>query len=215
MKRAHTVIFGFLTLLLICFIWGQSMLPKSLSAGESSFLMRILKPLLDPSARIDDALFHHVLRKAAHFSEYAALGFCFSGFLWSLQWKARISRVPIAILVPLVIASIDESIQLFSEGRGAQIRDVLLDTFGALFGLAVYLILRLIVNAHSHILDRIIVAVGINARVLKHGFVKVTRNYYLDEILAIVKRALADGFKKNRIGHIKRHKPSATAEGTV
>ena len=148
-KRTHSVIFGVLSLFLICFIWGQSMLPKSLSAVESSFLMRILKPLLDPSARIDDALFHHCLRKAAHFSEYAALGFCFSGFLWNLQWKARISRVPTAILVPLVIASIDESIQFFSEGRGPQIRDVLLDTFGALFGLAVYLILRLIINART------------------------------------------------------------------
>ena len=147
MKRAHTVIFGFLTLLLICFIWGQSMLPKSLSAGESSYLMRILKPLLDPNARIDDAVFHHWLRKAAHFSEYAALGFCVSGFLWSLQWKKRISRVPTAILAPFLIASIDECIQLFSAGRGAQIRDVLLDTFGALFGLTVYLILRQIINA--------------------------------------------------------------------
>ena len=123
------------------------MLPKNLSAAESSYFMRILKPLLDPNARIDDALFHHLLRKAAHFSEYSALGFCFSGFLWSLQWKKRISRVPAAILAPFLIASIDECIQLFSAGRGAQIRDVLLDTFGALFGLAVYLILRQIINA--------------------------------------------------------------------
>jgi len=140
-NRTRAIVFAILSLLLICFIWGQSMLPRDLSARESSSLMRYLKPLLDPDDRIDDAVFHHLLRKTAHFSEYAALGFCISGFLWNIQGERRISRVPAALPASVLIAAADECIQLFSEGRGAQFRDVVLDSCGALFGLGIYLIL--------------------------------------------------------------------------
>ena len=134
-------VFAVLTFLLLCFIWGQSMLPREASAAESSRWMLVLKPLLDPGNQISDDTFHHYLRKAAHFSEYAALGFCMSGFLMNLQWKRTRARIPTIVACCVLTAAIDESIQLFSEGRGAQISDVLLDACGALFGLAVFLLL--------------------------------------------------------------------------
>ena len=142
MKRAGAVAFAVLTVLLLCFIWGQSTLPREVSAGESSRLMQFFKPLLDPNGRIEDEVFHHYLRKAAHFSEYAALGFSMSGFLFCLEWKRRPSlRIPAAVVCCILTAAIDESIQLFSVGRGPHIRDVLLDSCGALFGAAVLLLI--------------------------------------------------------------------------
>lgn len=141
MRKVRTIAFAVLVLLLICFIWGQSMMPRAVSARESSFLMRLLKPLLDPNNRISSKVFHHYLRKAAHFTEYAALGFCMSGFLLCFNWRREQMRIPTAVLACLLIAAADESIQLVSVDRGAQLRDVVLDFCGALFGLAVFLFL--------------------------------------------------------------------------
>lgn len=139
MKRA-SIVFAILTALIICFIWGHSMMPREQSAGESGWLMGLLKPLLDPNGRIDDDLFDHYLRKTAHFTEFAALGFCMSGFLVNQQWKKRKWCIPTAILACVAVAAVDESIQIFAVDRGPHIRDVLLDTCGAVFGIAVFLL---------------------------------------------------------------------------
>ena len=140
MKRRGTVVFAILTALLLCFIWGQSMLPRDRSAGESRLVMRYIKPLLDPKDRIDSDLFHHLLRKTAHFTEYAALGLSVSGLRFSLRWK-KIGKCALAALAFCVLAAaMDETIQLFAADRGPQLRDVLLDTCGALFGIAAYVL---------------------------------------------------------------------------
>ena len=46
------------------------------------------------------------------------------------------------LILGFLIASIDESIQLFSPGRSSQISDVLLDTFGVWAGAVVIYVLR-------------------------------------------------------------------------
>ena len=146
MNRKKALVFAILTLLLLCFIWGQSMLPQEQSSNESSRLMRIIKPALDPNDRIDDGVFHHYLRKTAHFAEYAAMGLCMSGFLMNLNWKRKSFRIPAVILICILVASIDECIQLFAADRGPQVRDVILDSCGAAFGLAVYLLVSRLVH---------------------------------------------------------------------
>ena len=139
MKRG-AVIFAVLTALIVCFIWGHSMMPRERSAEESGRLMGLLKPLLDPNGQIDEDLFDHYLRKAAHFSEFAALGFCMSGFLMNLQWKKCRWRIPTAVMACVAVAAVDESIQLFAIERGPQVRDVILDSCGAVFGIVVFLL---------------------------------------------------------------------------
>ena len=145
MKKA-AIVFAVLTVLLIAFIWGQSMLPRDVSSGESGWLMGLLKPLLDPKGRIDEDVFDHYLRKTAHFTEFAALGFCMSGFLMNLQWKKRGLRIPAAALSCVLVAAVDETIQRFSVDRGPHLRDVLLDSCGAIFGIIVFLLIWSIVR---------------------------------------------------------------------
>ena len=148
MKRL-AILFGLLTLALLCFIWGQSTLPREISASESGRLLAWLKPLLDPNDRISDEDFHHYLRKAAHFTEYAALGFCISGFLFNLPHK-RERRWPfLAAAACVLAASVDETIQIFAADRGPMLTDVLLDGCGALFGLAVFLLLLKMLHARK------------------------------------------------------------------
>ena len=141
MKRRQAVVFLILTVLLLGFIWGQSLLPREASAGESGHVMSFLKPILDPKGRIDDDAFHHYLRKAAHFAEYAALGFCVGGFVFALRWRRPALRIPASVGACAAAASVDECIQLFVPGRGGHVRDVLLDVCGAVFGAAVLALL--------------------------------------------------------------------------
>ena len=147
--RRRAIIFGILTALVLCFIWGQSMLPGTVSDGESGGIMLWLKPIMDPNSRIDDDVFHRCLRKAAHFAEYAALGFCLCGFLKSLPWQREKRCLPLTILLCVATAAIDEGIQLFTDGRSAKYLDVLLDSAGALLGIAALLLLSHLLNRHG------------------------------------------------------------------
>ncbi len=139
--------FAVLVLLILCFIWGQSLLPHDASDGESRGIVRWLKPILDPNDRMDGDAFHHYLRKAAHFTEYAALGFCVGGLVDAFRWKRLALRIPTSIVCCIAAASVDECIQLFIPGRGPHLRDVLLDACGAVFGLAVFALIVLLFRA--------------------------------------------------------------------
>ena len=77
---------------------------------------------------------HFLLRKAAHFAEYTALGvitLLFYGTLTADRTKKFLSAALTGISVPLV----DETIQIFS-GRGSALADVWIDISGVVFGTA-------------------------------------------------------------------------------
>ena len=146
--RRSAVVFAILTAVMLCFIWGQSLTPSKTSHSESMGIVAWIKPILDPQNRIEEEAFHHYVRKAAHFSEFAALGFCVSGLFFSLQWNARRrrARLPAALASCALTACIDECIQLFNPGRGPMLTDVLLDVCGAAFGIAVLLLVSFITH---------------------------------------------------------------------
>jgi VanZ family protein len=92
-------------------------------------------------------LVHHCVRKTAHAVEYAVLGFLIwrvvrSSAAMALHPPARHFRL--ALLLAALYAATDEAHQLFVPTRNAAVADVLLDTCGAAFGLAVtWCVLRL------------------------------------------------------------------------
>ena len=142
--RRLTILFGILTVLMVAFIWGNSIQTRDQSSGQSLSVLAWLKPLLDPSGRIDDELFHILIRKTAHFAEFGALGLCVGGFtvnLGSLHGRRYIS---LPMLMTLGVAVMDEFIQIFSN-RGSMVGDIVLDYCGGLTGLAmIAVICRLI-----------------------------------------------------------------------
>ena len=84
-------------------------------------------------------LTEHLVRKAAHFTEYAGLGFL-------LAMNTGAGMVPVFSLTRIAKANftaafclpfIDETIQLFVEGRSGQITDVWLDMAGIVTGIMV------------------------------------------------------------------------------
>ena len=80
------------------------------------------------------ALLHFLVRKLAHFSEYALLGAALRQFLWTFPLK--FPGVP-AWLAATLYAVLDEWHQTFVAGRAGQLRDICIDSAGALFGVLV------------------------------------------------------------------------------
>lgn len=114
-------------------IWGQSCMPAVHSGAESGALLTVVQRLLP-------WMTDHILRKCAHFGEYALLGVFIAAALRTgthFSWAA-------ALLPGTLAALCDETIQLFVPGRSGQITDVWLDTAGYLTGaLLTLLIFRL------------------------------------------------------------------------
>lgn len=117
--------------LLVCnlvFIWGNSLLPGEISGAFSDWVKSILARLFsgDPSAPSGGGL----LRKVAHFTEFAALGMCLAWLHGMLQ-KGKLQP----FLWGVLAASVDETIQRFIPDRGPSIRDVCIDSAGVLTGI--------------------------------------------------------------------------------
>ncbi len=86
-----------------------------------------------------------LVRKLGHFSEYALLGFW---LMLSLRVYTR--RILFAYFVAsvfgLLAGVLDEGIQMFADGRGSDVRDVVIDFSGVVFGLLAALFLLLLVR---------------------------------------------------------------------
>lgn len=117
--------------LIICFIWGNSLLSPDLSARLSQAVGELLASVLgegDGGATVGGL----PVRKVAHFVEFCALGAVAALLLRILvnPWKLRLfAEAFIGLFVPVI----DETLQLFS-GRGSSVRDVWIDIFGYTFG---------------------------------------------------------------------------------
>jgi VanZ family protein len=116
------------------------MVPATLSAQESGRMLEVLRRVF-ALLHLPESLTDHVVRKAAHFTEYLILGMLGSAALRPWADSAhRLGTALLGIMVPLV----DETIQLFVPGRSGQISDVWLDVAGFSCGFLVILFVYLV-----------------------------------------------------------------------
>ena len=118
--------------LLVCnlaFIWGNSLLPGEISGAFSNWIKSLLAPIF-PSLEQEGSSGGFLLRKLAHFTEFAALGALLS---WLFGMLAKGKLLPFAW--GAAAACVDETIQMFVPDRGPGIRDVLIDCGGVLTGM--------------------------------------------------------------------------------
>lgn len=131
--KKRLVVLYIILILILAFIWGNSFIPREESAHESSVIGAIITPVLEVfvgKGNVTDFL----VRKLAHFTEYAALGVV-AGLILFAKDRVRLHGFLFSLFAGVTAAVIDESIQLFTDGRGAQVSDVLLDSCGAACGL--------------------------------------------------------------------------------
>lgn len=129
-----------LAILWMWLIFFQSHKPatesNSLSKGVTEVIVETVEKI-DPDIDIDIRNFNHILRKNAHFFSYLILSILVANALESSGLNGYRLMV-LAILICVIYAITDEFHQLFVPGRGGQIKDVIIDSVGALVGILIY-----------------------------------------------------------------------------
>lgn len=124
-------------------IWGNSLLPGEISGAISGFVRDLIDWLLPGDSSPGQG--HGLLRKLAHFTEFASLGMILTWITILLERSH-----PLALVAGFAAACIDETIQIFVPDRGPAFTDVLIDTSGVLTGLLLLLLIRHWRNQSSH-----------------------------------------------------------------
>ena len=121
--------------LIVFFIWDNSLQNGGNSDGFSLIFAEWLAPIADKLGFYGNIwALNRIIRKLAHLTEFTILG----GVLYVvLRHYIEYGTVVKTIGVGIVIASLDEFIQLFSLGRSSQLSDVLIDTVGIIIGISV------------------------------------------------------------------------------
>ena len=143
-KIAVAVIITFIVLT-VAFIWHNSLETQSQSSEDSEEVFSTIKTVLD-SVFGEDVLSisHTVIRKLAHFSEFAVLGGEFSLLVIALN-KESVKWYLQILPCGLFVAAVDEGLQFLSD-RAPAITDVMIDFCGYCTAVAVFLVIFLIRN---------------------------------------------------------------------
>ncbi len=146
MNKKRVYILSAITLLWTGFIFSMSLKVGEdsgrLSGGLLNIILDIISPLWEnifgPITPDGIEIFHYFIRKAAHFTEFLILGvFAYS---LTLSFEKLKIKWPAALSYGVLIASIDETLQLFVDGRAGAITDVCIDVCGALTGIVLIVI---------------------------------------------------------------------------
>ena len=144
-----------LSLLLVLALMGMIFFFSSQNAEESDeasgtlvqFVLQIIHPDYDTyTPQLQDELDGEAsffIRKLAHFTEYAMLGAAMMLHLLAIRRvkPVRLARC-VAFVIGFLYACTDELHQGLVSGRSPSVRDVCIDSFGVLAGLAFVLVIR-------------------------------------------------------------------------
>ena len=137
------------TLVCMIFIWYRSTLSAIDSTVESTNVLNFFEVFLR-GLGLNVELTDFIIRKTAHFCEFALLGCLVMWSAYLLNYKLNINLLPVG-LVCLTTAIIDEIIQIYSPGRSCQFGDVILDFCGAVAGIVFFL---LVFAVYRNIINR-------------------------------------------------------------
>ncbi|MDO9630020.1 MAG: VanZ family protein [Acholeplasmataceae bacterium] len=131
MKNKKRTIYFILIILMTVLIWANSVLPANISGAQSGFVVNTVQSTLTIfGIYMNTDILSIIIRKSAHFVEFFILGLLWYQFLKELETNNKLVKW-YAIIFCLVTALIDESIQLFSDGRAFQLTDIAIDLFGS------------------------------------------------------------------------------------
>lgn len=154
-NRIRFIVSICLLIITIIFIWSNSAESGVKSSEKSSRIVDFIKPTLDRNDNIPYEQFEIIIRKGAHFLEFAVLGAELSiSYIFGalLKNKKHNNKAIIMIIPAFFIAFADELIQLTSDGRACRFSDIIIDTSGALLGILIILLISelLIKNNNKH-----------------------------------------------------------------
>jgi VanZ family protein len=108
---------------------------NELSKGITEIIVETVEKVTT-DVDIEVERFNHIVRKNAHFFSYLVLGILVTNGLISSEIKRYIGY---ALLICVLYAISDEIHQIYVPGRSGQIKDVVIDSAGALAGIGMYM----------------------------------------------------------------------------
>ena len=125
-----------LLIALLAFIWGNSLTTGTQSGAMSGRVMAWINAFL----HVENAeALHLVIRKMAHFTEFACLGAVLC-WLFAMMGEKKGHLFCMPLLCGLLAACVDETIQVFTPDRGPSLIDIWIDTAGVSAGIILFLI---------------------------------------------------------------------------
>ena len=129
-KTNYRIITALLLILWVTFIFSNSMDNADASTLKSGAVLALLRRILGSEGA---ALTEFIVRKTAHFTEFAIEGILLLSVVKGYTMRPlRFLGWP--LLAGLMTALTDETIQLFSLGRSSQVTDVWIDFAGVVTG---------------------------------------------------------------------------------
>lgn len=146
MNKKRMYILSALTLLWTGFIFSMSLRVGEESGRLSGGLLNIILDIVSPlwenifGTITPDGIdfLHYLIRKAAHFTEFLILGILVYSFI--LNFEKINGKWLFALGYGALIASLDETLQLFVDGRAGAVTDVCIDFCGVLTGIILMVI---------------------------------------------------------------------------
>ena len=120
------------TVIITAAIFLHSAMSAAQSSEESGFVLQMMDRLAE-FFNAPQIFNEHTVRKLAHFTEFGIFGFFLS---WTvLEYAGRFKgHIFMVLFFLLSVPVTDETIQCFSPGRSAEVKDVLLDFSGGIAG---------------------------------------------------------------------------------
>ena len=138
-----------LTIIWMGFIFCMSNQPANISKELSQNIEKLLNstPIIGNilSDILNSANSQFIVRKSAHIILFCFLSVLCFIVIYEIKKNVKISTV-VSFGITFIYACIDEIHQLFIPGRGSQIKDVLIDSIGAIIGLIVINLIFMLKN---------------------------------------------------------------------
>ena len=136
--RKRMILCCLLLVAFFAFIWGNSLRTGAESSAMSGRILTWINQLLHLDEAGADKL-HLVIRKMAHFTEFACLGMLLA-WLFGMTGEKKGHLFCMPLLCGLLAACVDETIQVFTLDRGPSLIDVWIDAAGVVTGIIFLLI---------------------------------------------------------------------------
>jgi VanZ family protein len=136
----HKILSWIAVILWMILIFCLSNQPATQSAALSTGIAKLIVQSIEKVSHhigFDIAQFDHIVRKNAHFFVYFVLGMLVLHALKRSEMN-RLRAIRIALLICVLYAISDEIHQQFVPGRGPGIKDVIIDSTGAMVGIGLY-----------------------------------------------------------------------------
>lgn len=141
-------IFLTLAILWMFVIFYMSNQPAHISSAQSSDAINLLSNVPVIGGAIDTMIANgtaqFVIRKSAHMFSYAILAIFW--FMSIYDGKSIKKTFITSLVITFIYACTDEVHQLFIPGRSGEIRDVLVDSTGAIIGLFIVVLVTKFIN---------------------------------------------------------------------